>query len=179
MTKKKLKSSLPLDVSAAPAELYIMPGHMFRRVYQVSQAIFDIEVAKAGRQLTPGQFAVLTMVAARPGVDQATLAGLIAFDRATTGGIVDRLAGKGLIRREIDSTDRRARKLFLEPSGVAMLKDVTPIVRASQDLMTEGLSAQERTMLLKLMAKILTTLGDVSRPSQANTRSTTAEKALP
>ena len=41
---------------------------------------------------------------ANPGIDQARLATAIAFDRATTGGVIDRLEAKGLVRREIVKT---------------------------------------------------------------------------
>ncbi len=52
----------------------------------------------AGIDLTPVQFAALTTVDDNPGVDQATLAGHIAY--VTIGRVVDRLVQKGLLRRE-------------------------------------------------------------------------------
>ena len=140
-----------------PAELYGMPGHLIRRLHQASQAIFDGEVAAASIDLTSVQFAALTMIAANPGIDQARLAAAIAFDRATTGGVIDRLEAKGLARREIVKTDRRARRLHLEAAGETTLQAATPIVRHAQTLMLKSLSDKEQTTLLRLLSKAVRT----------------------
>lgn len=148
-----------------PIELYGMPGHLFRRMHQASQTIFDTEIAAAGFDLTSVQFAALAMIAEHPGLDQATLATLIAFDRATTGGVIDRLEIKGLVSREVSKSDRRARRLHLEPGGQRVLDGVLPHVRRAQNVMLKGLDAPERALLLRLLHKALEAVGDLSRPS--------------
>ncbi len=147
-----------------------MPGHLIRRMHQASQAIFDAQITEAGFDITPVQFAALTVIRARPGLDQATLASAIAFDRATTGGVIDRLEAKGLVRREIAKGDRRSRRLHLEPAGAAVLEGVSPIVLNVQDLILAGLSASERAALMRLLAKALETAGDASRPAARGPR---------
>ena len=137
------------------AELYGMPGHLIRRLHQASQAIFDAEIAAAGIDLTSVQFAALTMIAASPAIDQARLAAAIAFDRATTGGVIDRLEAKGYVRREIVKTDRRARRLHLEAAGETTLRAATPIVRHAQTLMLKSLSHTEQATFLRLLSKAL------------------------
>jgi len=146
-------------------ELYEMPGHLIRRMHQASMAIFDAEISAAGFDLTSVQFAAMTMIANNPGLDQATLAAAIAFDRATTGGVIDRLEAKGLVRREIVKGDRRSRHLHLEPAGKALLKGVTPVVHRSQQLMLDGLNDKERTTFLTLLWKALQAASEVSRPA--------------
>ena len=76
------------------------PGHLARRFQQISVAVFHAAVEEAGYDLTPVQYAALTEIATQPGIDQATLAGLIAFDRTTITGVVDRLVQKGLLVRQ-------------------------------------------------------------------------------
>ena len=147
-----------------------MPGHLIRRMHQASQAIFDVEIAKAGFDLTSVQFAALSVIATNPGLDQATLASSIAFDRVTTGGEIDRLEAKGLVRREIAKGDRRSRRLYLERNGEVVLAGVTPVVRRVQEAMLSGLSAKDRSMLLRLLAKALDSVGDVSRTSARKTQ---------
>jgi MarR family transcriptional regulator, temperature-dependent positive regulator of motility len=138
-------------------DLNSMPGHLIRRLHQASQAMFDAEVVAAKIDLTSVQFAALTMIAANPGIDQARLATAIAFDRATTGGVIDRLEAKGFVRREIVKTDRRARRLHLEAAGKSTLRAATPIVRHAQMLMLKSLSDKEQATLLRLMAKAVRT----------------------
>jgi DNA-binding MarR family transcriptional regulator len=55
------------------------------------------------------RYAALPVIAARPGLDQAALAGAIAFDRPTTGGVIDRLEAKGLVRRQMGLSFQRGR----------------------------------------------------------------------
>lgn len=140
-----------------------MPGHLVRRLHQASTAIFDIETSRQGFDLTSVQFAALAVIDARPGLDQATLAGAIAFDRVTIGGVIDRLEAKGLVRREIAKGDRRSRRLHLEPAGKQVLDGVVPHVRRVQELLLKGLSAKEQEILLRLMRKTLNAVADVSR----------------
>src|SRR5262249_19458275 len=73
-----------------------MPGHLARRFQQIAVAVFLAEVGEAGFDLTPVQYAALATIKANPGLDQVTLAGLIAYDRTTITGVVDRLVQKGL-----------------------------------------------------------------------------------
>lgn len=152
------------DAQTEPAlEIYSMPGHLIRRMHQASQAIFDFEMAKAGGDLTSVQFAALTAIEARPGLDQATLASTIVFDRVTTGGVIDRLEAKGFVRREIAKGDRRSRRLHLQPAGDVALAEAKPIVREIQEKMLAGLAAKEQVMLVRLLKKALETVGDSRR----------------
>jgi MarR family transcriptional regulator, temperature-dependent positive regulator of motility len=146
-------------------EIDSMPGHLIRRLQQASVAIFDNEIRQAGFDLTPVQFAALTMIAANPGLDQATLAQGIAYDRVTIGGVVDRLEQKGLVRREIAAKDRRARNLYLQPLGERVLAEARPVVVRVQEAILRGLSDAENEQFCLLLRKALDTVGDVSRTS--------------
>jgi MarR family transcriptional regulator, temperature-dependent positive regulator of motility len=157
-------SSSPV-VERPVLEIYGMPGHLIRRLQQASVAIFDNEIRQAGFDLTPVQFAALTMIAANPGLDQATLAQGIAYDRVTIGGVVDRLEQKNLVRREIAEKDRRARNLYLQPLGEQVLAEARPVVRNVQDAILRGLSKAENEQLCLLLRKALDEVGDVSRTS--------------
>jgi MarR family transcriptional regulator, temperature-dependent positive regulator of motility len=153
--------------AAAPrqvdVEIFAMPGHLLRRMHQASVAIFDTEIKTAGYDLTPVQYAALTTINASPGLDQARLASLIAYDRVTIGGVIDRLESKGLVRREIAKGDRRSRRLHLQPAGLKVLTQTTPIVHQVQVAMLAGLSAKENATLLRLLRKALDTVGDQTR----------------
>src|SRR5215468_12218473 len=77
-----------------------MPGHLARRFQQIAVAVFLAEVEDAGYDLTPVQYAALAAIKANPGIDQVTLAGLIAYDRTTITGVIDRLVQKGFLVRQ-------------------------------------------------------------------------------
>ncbi|MGY3410305.1 DNA-binding MarR family transcriptional regulator [Bradyrhizobium sp. GM5.1] len=82
-----------------------MPGHLARRFQQIAVAVFLAEVGDAGFDLTPVQYAALATIKANPGLDQVTLAGLIAYDRTTITGVIDRLVQKGLAERRASRRD--------------------------------------------------------------------------
>jgi DNA-binding MarR family transcriptional regulator len=134
-------------------EIHAMPGHLLRRMHQISVAVFSGRVSAAGHDITPIQFAAMSVLASHPDIDQATLAALIAYDRATIGGVVERLEAKGYVRRSINRLDRRARRLELSPSGRAVYDLLLPAVRELQGEILAGLTAKERRTLCKLLTK--------------------------
>lgn len=135
--------------------LSTMPGHLIRRMNQQSVAVFQKQIKSAGHDLTPVQYAALETLAQNPDLDQATLAAHIAYDRATIGGVVKRLAQKGLIQRQPNATDRRAFQLVLTPEGIQLLTAVRPIVDRLQNGILDGLSPHERSTFIGLMQKAL------------------------
>ena len=107
------------------------PGHLARRFQQIAVAVFHAAVEDAGYDLTPVQYAALTTVGMQPGIDQATLAGLIAYDRTTITGVVDRLVQKGLVVRQASRTDRRAPALRITNEGRPTPDGIEPAAAAA------------------------------------------------
>lgn len=134
-------------------EIYSMAGHLIRRLNQISMAVFSERMGELGVELTPVQYAALSSIRATPGIDQATLAGAIAYDKATIGGVVDRLAGKGLILRGMSARDRRSRALTITSEGEGLFQMVTPHIRALQNDILSGLEEDEKTSFLELLRK--------------------------
>lgn len=143
--------------------IHTMPGHLIRRLNQIATGLFQERMAALGVDLTPVQFAALATLRDRPDVDQATLAGLIAHDRATIGGVIERLEGKGLLVRRVAPGDRRARQVRLTEAGAALLAAVLPQVEALQDEILAGLGAAERAQFVALAARVAQAGNDLSR----------------
>ncbi|MGV7217177.1 MarR family winged helix-turn-helix transcriptional regulator [Bradyrhizobium sp. UFLA05-112] len=140
-----------------------MPGHLARRFQQIAVAVFLAEVEDAGFDLTPVQYAALATIKANPGLDQVTLAGLIAYDRTTITGVIDRLVQKGLAERRASSRDRRARELEITDEGGKTLRAITPAVEAAQRIMLRGLTDKEADELMRLLRKAIAAGNDLSR----------------
>ena len=136
------------------SEIYGMPGHLIRRLQQISASVFAERMRALGLDLTSPQYAALSILAERPGIDQATLAGLIAHDRPTIGGVVERLEAKGLAERRVNPSDRRARLLRLTSEGEALLARLRPVVRALQAEILPGLTGEERAEFVRLASKV-------------------------
>ena len=140
-----------------------MPGHLARRFQQIAVAVFLAEVEGAGFDLTPVQYAALATISANPAIDQITLAGLIAYDRTTITGVVDRLVQKNLIVRETSSRDRRARQLKITDEGRKTLRKITPAVESAQRIMLRGLNEKEADELMRLLRKAIAAGNELSR----------------
>ena len=137
------------DVPSSLA-LYDEPGHLIRRAQQIAVSKFH-EVH--GRHVTPIQYAILRTLHQSPGIDQVTLAQLIALDTSTTADIAARLEAKGWILREV--LPRRQRRLSLTAAGAAMLVELVPGVSEHYQEMMSNLEPEEQKELMRLLRKFV------------------------
>ncbi|MEC7764558.1 MAG: MarR family transcriptional regulator [Pseudomonadota bacterium] len=139
-----------------------MAGHLIRRLNQVSTQVFTKGMQAAGHDLTSVQFAAMDAIREEPGIDQATVAAKIAYDRATIGGVIDRLVQKGLVERTVSKRDRRAREVRLTPTGERLFADILPLVRALQADILPGLTDDQRATFLDLARQAVATAESTS-----------------
>lgn len=132
-----------------------MAGHLIRRLHQFSTQTFVTRAREAGFDITPVQFAALDALRENPGIDQAGVGALIAADRATVGGVIDRLVAKALVARITSTRDRRARELHLTDKGAQVFTTLLPIARTTQDEVLRGLDGDERAVLVGLLHKAI------------------------
>jgi DNA-binding MarR family transcriptional regulator len=125
-----------------------LPGHLIRRVHQLSTAYFAGECG----DLTAVQYAALVAIGAHPGIDATRLSAIIYFDRSTIGDVLDRMKGKGWILRESTPDDRRIKRLRLSAAGRQVLQQVEPGIRRVQERLLAPLTAAEAKTLVRLLA---------------------------
>ena len=133
-------------------DLYSMPGHLIRRAQQISSALFAEECGEF--DLTSVQYAALVAIRENPDVDATRLSALIAFDRSTIGDVLERLEGKGWIKRHPSPTDRRVKLLRLSPTGEDLLRRVEPAVRRVQERLLAPLAPSDQAMIVRLLAQL-------------------------
>jgi len=88
-----------------------------------------------------------------PGVDQVTLAQLIALDTSSTADIATRLEAKGWILREV--LPRRQRSLTLTPAGEAVLQGMRPGIAQMYVGMMDSLEPPEQHEFMRLLRKFV------------------------
>ena len=133
--------------------IHHMPGHYIRRLQQVAVALFAQKVD--GLDITPVQFAALVALRQQRSLDQAALSALIGYDRATIGGVIDRLEAKRWVVREPGRDDRRTKVVSLSPAGAAILRRVMRDVEAVQAALMAPLKPGERRTFERLCRKLL------------------------
>ena len=104
--------------------------------------------------LTPGQFGVLVVIDANPGLSQTRLGSALGIDRSTVVAVIDRLEARGLVVRRPSPHDRRSHALHLSESGNAALKRVTERVRAHEKIIAGDLSDAEVATLVSLLDRV-------------------------
>lgn len=140
--------------------IYAMPGHLIRRAHQISTAIFAEECAAF--DLTAIQYAALSAIHTHADLDATRLSGVIAFDRTTIGGVLDRLENKGWIKREPSLTDRRIKLLRSTPAGAKLLDNVEGAVARVQKRLLEPLLEEDRETFLSLLERITDTHNELT-----------------
>ena len=132
-----------------------MAGHLIRRLHQQSTSRFVQRTQEIGFDLTPIQFAALDAIYTNHGSDQASIAEMIGYDRATIGGVIDRLVTKSLVRRVVNLQDRRSRELSLTAKGSKVRLALVPIVQNLQKEILKPLNKADQENLIKLMRQVV------------------------
>ncbi len=142
-------------------DVYGKPGHLIRRAQQIAVAIFIEECRHL--ELTPVQYAVLVACRDAPGIDATRVSEVIAYDRSTLGGVLERLEERGRIERRPAAGDRRAKQLFLTEAGARLLHDAEPFVRRAQERIVQPLSTADRDELMRLLGDLVELNNEHSR----------------
>jgi len=110
--------------------------HWLRRVHELG--------------LTPPQAGALRQLS-EP-LSQRELAACLHYDASNITAIVDGLERRGLVRRQIDTSDRRVRRLVLTDAGKEVLAKLHALLLEDAPIIGE-LDAADRHLLRELLAK--------------------------
>lgn len=108
--------------------------------------------------LTSSQWAVLNLLSSEKELTQAEIAEQINSDRATVGGVIDRLIEKELIKKEIMKNDRRYYLVSISRKGLDIFKEIQFTGIESNQKATNDLSDVEITTLKKYLKTIIKNL---------------------
>ncbi len=106
-------------------------------------------------QISPAQLMLLGWIANHPGCHIQDVATGLGLTSPTVSVGLRRLEQSGLLRREPDPTDKRARRLFLTPQGEHLHQQVLAFRRAKARQFLSGLTAAEQETLLTLWERAL------------------------
>jgi DNA-binding MarR family transcriptional regulator len=167
-----------MQTSDSDDRLLEMPGHLIRRLQQISFALF-LDQAKEF-DLTPVQYAALVAINNHPGMDQTALCHIIALDRSTIGDVMGRLEKKKLIRRLNGPIDRRTKSLSITPLGRRLVRDIEPAVLSTQRLILSPLKPGERHAFMQMLKHLVHLNNEHSRaPSRTKAAPQPLKRAAP
>jgi DNA-binding MarR family transcriptional regulator len=116
------------------------------------------EQRSAQLSLTLPQCKTLSLLARNEGISQRQLADLADIDAMSIVRILDRMEADGWVERRADPQDRRARRLAVTAKAAPILDQILEIGTATRTEVLEGLSVQQRDLLVSLLERCHTNL---------------------
>ncbi len=155
----RLKTEIALNRDFQSLDEQVLLSFVFTdlRLTKLSQAFF------ASYEMTDAQFNVLMILYdyRDRGIHQFELAEIMVVNRASVGGIIDRLVKQGWVRREQDPTDRRSNYVHITARGSRVLVKVrAPYYRMVPPVLDGFTAAQKRTFL-ELLDKFRGNINDM------------------
>jgi DNA-binding MarR family transcriptional regulator len=149
------------QLTAFERDLASRPGFLIRRLHQIHLALFAEECA--GFDVTPVQYSIMSVIAARPGLDQSALSEEVGVDRATLANVVARLEEAGYLRRIVSRLDKRQKLLTLSPRGKTLLTKMQEPVCRAHNRTIEVLPPETRAVFMELLIKLVDANNDFGR----------------
>ena len=135
-------------------------GHLGYLVRQANVAVrAAMEKALADLDVTPPQFAVLTMIAAYPGASGADLARLTFLTPQTINVIVRNLEKAGTLGKSAHAVHGRILRLTATPKGLALLKRCRVRVGDVEDRIARLAGREEERVVRQWLSAVAEALG--------------------
>lgn len=154
------------DETAATGEsgygdLWSRPGFLIRRLHQLHVAIFLEECRPF--DVTPVQYAVLSVLYANAALDQVSVAAEVGIDRNNAADVLRRLERRGFAARIDSPHDRRAKLTRITDAGRRFVEEAHGAMEAAQRRFTGSLTERERRRLTELLQKVMRDTNDSGR----------------
>jgi MarR family transcriptional regulator, transcriptional regulator for hemolysin len=104
--------------------------------------------------LTLPQCKALVHLAQHEGISQIQLADLTDIEPMTLVRILDRMESDGWLERRSDTTDRRARCLYLKSKGKPLVDDIWDLVDLTRREVFAGIPQKQTSLLIVLLEKV-------------------------
>ncbi len=157
MAKIKRKESAGGDancgrhVDLGPLAGYV--GYALRRAQMA--AVAEFLEAFAAVDLRPTQFAVLTLIAANPGVRQTEVCAALGIQKANFVPLLNELERRGFALRKSVAADRRSSALHLTALGNSTLQRACAIHETYESRFVTRLGRRGHDQLLALLNKVM------------------------
>ena len=126
------------------------------RAYNLCDALMAQRLAALGVRTTEHE--VLANLLSEPGMSQQTLAARCFSAKSHISGLVGQLEERGLVRRDADPADARAKRLSLTRSGDALARRTGAVQAEIVRLMAQSLPARDLALVERAMNRVSETL---------------------
>lgn len=130
-------------------------GFHLARASAVSYELFDRYLGEP-LGLRKVEYSLLMLLQANGPIAPKRLAQALAVSAPNLTMLIDRLAQRGLVRRERSTTDRRSQNIVLTAEGLSLAERSAAAVPEMERELLGRLSRAERLMLIELLRKVST-----------------------
>lgn len=139
-------------------------GFLLVRIAEAIDRKFVEHLSPLG--IRPRHLHVLRQLDAHGSMSQQALADMIRVDPGNLIATLDELQADGLIRREVDMSDRRRRVLEVTARGLRMLRQGVAASERADDEVLGGLSQAERASLRLAALHVYEHVRNASKPAR-------------
>lgn len=155
MKDQGLKSGKKARAANSTVNYGMLPELIGFNLRRTQIKIFQAFARTVGRHdVTPGQFGVLEIINANPGLNQSELGLAMGVDRSTVVAVIDRLEKRDIVVRDPSPKDRRSYALRLSQKGEDLLKTLVPLVQEHDRRAGEVLSDEETATLIDFLRRL-------------------------
>ena len=120
---------------------------------RIKKSFFD-RLQANGINITPEQYLVLDILWEKQSLSQQNIANIIQKDKNSVTKIIDSLEKKNLVRRVVDSKDRRINKIELTDEAVALEKITTEVAINFMNDVIKGIDNKDLDNYVKVMRQL-------------------------
>jgi DNA-binding MarR family transcriptional regulator len=119
----------------------------------------ELIAAMRPKRITVARWRVLAVLAERPGISVNELAAHAIVERTALIHVLKRLETERLVSRRTNDADKRIIELTLTEAGLAEFQAMLPAARQAYAKAVEGIAAEDLTMSLDVIRRMLGNLG--------------------
>ena len=120
---------------------------------RIKKCFFD-KLQENGINITPEQFLVLDILWEKQSLSQQNIADIIQKDKNSVTKIIDSLEKKQLVRRVVDTKDRRINKIELTDEAIALEKITTDVAINFMNDTIKGIDNKDLDCFVNVMRQI-------------------------
>lgn len=139
-------------------EQYI--NRTFSVLYRYGQRFFIQKLKEHKMPFEVGQFPFLMQVYRHPGITQEGISANAVMDKGTTARSIKQLEELGLVRREIDASDRRIHHIYPTPEAMAIKEQVIGVINDLHEILYKGFSKEEIDLVTSMTERMKANIAD-------------------
>ncbi len=145
-------------------------GFLVGDISRMLRAEMDRAITAAGLELRPAEARALVSVAVAGPARQSAIAERMGVEAMTVCGFIDRLEERGLVVREPDPTDRRAKLVRVTDAADEVIDEIGQVTRGLREMALSDISHEEWQVLRALLKRVRANLSQSradARPERA------------